>query len=318
MVKNTFSKKFFFYSIVLIAFFNISSAFSSNERLINENFNQASRMTFSTGQNFTEILPEEIVKKIYDFMMPNHDSTLLLINKFSFRMLRQWQYSPNAMIDFRENDFFDFALDDLINKVENLSLKTFIFSRSCFSYHLVSTPDATSSDIFQIPKNVWRKRLGKVFYLPEKYWSKIPDSQIHTLHVSLLEDNTWRSVFNTYLCPDKLNRFLHIFDHKNLITTLDLSGNNIGVGVVHQLVQLKFVTSLNLAGNHVGNGGAALLANWVTLKKLNLKSNQITDQGGLDLSKNSTLTHLNIKYNLLIKASKKALKQNSTLQELKL
>ena len=312
MIKNIISK------IILVAFFNISSAFPSDEKLIDEDLTQLSNLMCSTGQNFTEILPEEIVKKIYDFLMPEHDSTLLLINKFSSRMLRQWHYSPNAMIDFRENDFFDFALEDLINKVEDLSLKAFMLSRSCFSYHPILTPDTTSSTIYQIPKNVWRKRIGKVFCLPEKYWPKLPDSQIHTLHVSLLEDNTWRSVFNRYLCHEKLKRFLHIFDYKNLITTLNLSQNNIGVEIVPQLMQLKSITSLNLARNHVGNKGALLLGDSPTLIDLNLNYNRISDRGVVNFGSDNILCVLKLAENNIHDDGAKICAGNTKLQRLNL
>ena len=80
------------------------------------------------------------------------------------------------------------------------------------------------------------------------------------------------------------------------INSLDLSGQNLSDRQVQELVQLlqrhPEITSLNLTGNQIGVEGARALAANTTLTHLKLNGNRIGSLGAETLSRSKTLTHL--------------------------
>ena len=102
------------------------------------------------------------------------------------------------------------------------------------------------------------------------------------------------------------------------LTSLDLTGNNIGAEGAQALASLTALTSLNLSFNHIGDAGAQALASLTALTSLELRDNNIGAEGAQALAKLTALTSLNLWGNHIGDAGAQALAALTALTSLAL
>ncbi|XP_028776333.1 receptor-like protein EIX1 [Neltuma alba] len=84
-----------------------------------------------------------------------------------------------------------------------------------------------------------------------------------------------------------------------LVTSIDLSGNNLSGRIPHELTKLSGLTYLNLSGNHLIGSIPESISNMIQLSSLDLSSNQLTGSIPQNLSSLSFLGYLNLSFNNL-------------------
>ncbi|XP_028776331.1 receptor-like protein EIX2 [Neltuma alba] len=84
-----------------------------------------------------------------------------------------------------------------------------------------------------------------------------------------------------------------------LVTSIDLSGNNLSGRIPHELTKLSGLTYLSLSRNHLTGSIPESISNMSQLLSLDLSSNQLTGSIPQNLSSLSFLGYLNLSYNNL-------------------
>jgi Leucine-rich repeat (LRR) protein len=141
-----------------------------------------------------------------------------------------------------------------------------------------------------------------------------------TENIKALLERTSSSVHLTSWLASKFFFFIlsHRFSDMNFITSLDLSGNNIGDEGTKNLSSLSSLITLNLSDNDIGDSDAKHLSSLSSLTTLNLYGNNIGAEGTKHLSSLSSLTTLNLSFNNIGAEGAKNLSSLSSLTTLDL
>ncbi|KAI9114560.1 hypothetical protein K1719_014258 [Acacia pycnantha] len=128
------------------------------------------------------------------------------------------------------------------------------------------------------------KSLGPYMVYPDVH-NKFVSSRVKNYQDRLVVNTKGQSLMYTKTLP--------------LVTSIDLSGNNLSGRFPHEMTRLFSLMYLNLSRNHISGPIPESISNMHQLSSLDLSSNQLIGSIPLNLSSLSFLGYLNLSYNNL-------------------
>lgn len=102
-----------------------------------------------------------------------------------------------------------------------------------------------------------------------------------------------------------------------VLTSLDLSANDVGPKGLNALIKNTHIVKLGLAKCHLDERALQAISH-LNIKKLNLEDSEIGNRGATILANMLALTHLNARHNQITSPGAQALAKNSTIKKLNL